>query len=228
MSEPWPFGDLPREHYGVIYVDPPTRFETWSEKGKSRSAENHYPTLTHEEIRALPVADLTAENCVLFLWFCWPQLKESLLTMEAWGFQYKTCAFSWTKADAGQLEMFQDDIKPAIGNGYWTRANNESCLLGVRGEPKRLNAGVRMAIIEPRREHSRKPDCVYDRIERLVAGPFVELFARQRRPGWASWGNETDKFRAYDGNDDFAKSLEEGYRAIRERVAAGGPGWIPK
>jgi N6-adenosine-specific RNA methylase IME4 len=78
--------------------------------------------------------------------------------------------------------------------GYWTRANSEVCLLATRGKPKRLNADVRQGIIEPRREHSRKPDCVYERIERLVAGPYVELFARTTRKGWSSWGNQVGKF----------------------------------
>jgi N6-adenosine-specific RNA methylase IME4 len=90
--------------------------------------------------------------------------------------------------------MFQDDIETYMGLGYWTRANTEVCLLATRGKPKRLNAGVRQAIIAPRREHSRKPDCVHERIERLVAGPYVELFARQRRQGWDVWGHQVGKF----------------------------------
>jgi N6-adenosine-specific RNA methylase IME4 len=90
--------------------------------------------------------------------------------------------------------MFRDDLDPFVGMGYWTRSNSEFCLLGTRGKPKRLNADVRQAIIEPRREHSRKPDCVYNRIERLVAGPYLELFARTTRPGWTSWGNQVGKF----------------------------------
>lgn len=81
-----------------------------------------------------------------------------------------------------------------MGLGYWTRANTEPCLLATRGKPKRIAADIRQGILEPIREHSRKPDCVHERIERLVAGPYLELFARQRRPGWTSWGNETDKF----------------------------------
>jgi N6-adenosine-specific RNA methylase IME4 len=81
-----------------------------------------------------------------------------------------------------------------MGMGYWTRANTEPCLLATRGKPKRLNADVRQAIIEPGREHSRKPDCVHERIERLVAGPYLELFARQERRGWTVWGNDTRRF----------------------------------
>lgn len=82
-----------------------------------------------------------------------------------------------------------------MGLGYWTRANSEVCLLGTRGKPKRKDNTVRQGIIEPIRQHSRKPDCVHERIERLVAGPYVELFARQKRPNWDVWGNQTDKFR---------------------------------
>ena len=114
------------------------------------------------------------------------------------------------------------------GMGYWVRAEYRILLAWTRGNPKRLNADVPQAIIEPRREHSRKPDEIHGRIERLVAGPYLELFARQQRPGWDCWGNETRKFGEYDADKDMAGSLEEGYRAIRERVAAGGPGWKPK
>lgn len=85
------------------------------------------------------------------------------------------------------------DIEPHMTLGYWTRSNSEVCLLATKGAPKRLNADVRQAIIEPRREHSRKPD-IHTRIERLVAGPYLELFARRTRPGWDSWGNEVGKF----------------------------------
>jgi N6-adenosine-specific RNA methylase IME4 len=90
--------------------------------------------------------------------------------------------------------MFRDTTPVQVGMGYWTRANSEPCLLATRGKPKRINADVRQGIIEPRREHSRKPDCVPARIERLVEGPYLELFARTQRPGWTVWGNQTDKF----------------------------------
>lgn len=146
------------------------------------------------QIKALPVADLCAPDACLFMWAVWPTLPDALEVMKAWGFEYKTCAFSWIKADPRQLEMFNDDIVPYMGLGYWTRANSEICLLGTRGNPKRVNADVRQAIVEPKREHSRKPDCVPGRIERLVNGPYLELFARTERAGWSSWGNQTTKF----------------------------------
>ena len=185
-----PLANLPRGYFGGILVDAAWRFKTWSEKGKGRSAEQHYPTMTMDELRALDVAGLAARDLVLFLWAVWPMLPQALALIEAWGFKYKTCGFCWTKADASQLDMFRDDTDVAIGTGYWTRANTEPCLLATRGQPRRIHADVRQAIIEPRREHSRKPDAIHGRIERLVAGPYLEMFARRRRPGWTVWGNE--------------------------------------
>jgi N6-adenosine-specific RNA methylase IME4 len=190
MSDP--FEGLPRGHFGAILADPPWRFEVWSGKGRARSADNHYDTQDTVELAAIPVASLAANDSALFIWSCWPTLRDAWQLIESWGFKYKTCAFSWMKADPYRL--FADDKTPFAGMGYWTRANTEPCLLATRGKPKRLNADVRQGIIEPRREHSRKPDCVHERIERLVAGPYLELFARQSRPGWTTWGNETTKF----------------------------------
>ena len=199
--------DLPKGHFGAILADPPWAFQTWwsgrsntlpSPKKKfsypSRATEPSYEVMQEEELNTLSVGDLAADDCVLFLWTCWPVLAWSLRTLEAWGFEYKTCGFCWVKAHAGQIDMFRDDIDPHMTLGYWTRSNSEVCLLGTRGKPKRRDAGVKQAIIEPRRQHSRKPDCVHERIERLVAGPYLELFARQTRPGWTCWGNEVGKF----------------------------------
>ena len=141
------------------------------------------------------MAHLAAKDSVLFIWITWPILIDALDLIKAWGFTYKTCAFSWMKAHAGQIELFDEAVAVQVGLGYWTRANSDVCLLATRGRPKRLNADVRQGIIAPRREHSRKPDGIHERIERLVAGPYLELFARQQRPGWTVWGNETDKFK---------------------------------
>lgn len=200
----WPFGDLERGKYGAILADPPWAFNLWwdgrSNKTPSgvpsRATVPHYNVMREGELNALPVSDLAGDDCVLFLWICWPVLEWSLRTIEAWGFTYKTCGFCWVKAHARQMEMFQDDIDPHMTLGYWTRSNSEVCLLATRGKPKRIGADIKQAIIAPRRQHSRKPDGIHERIERLVAGPYCELFARQRRPGWDCWGNETDKFAA--------------------------------
>jgi N6-adenosine-specific RNA methylase IME4 len=195
-----PFEGLQKRSYGVILADPPWQFNSlWGGRPKktkagypSRAIDRHYDTMTIDEIAALPVADLAADDCVLFLWTCWPVLQASFRVLDGWGFTYKTCAFSWMKADPYRL--FADDKTPFAGMGYWTRANTEPCLLATRGKPKRLNADVRQGIIAPRREHSRKPDEIHGRIERLVAGPYCELFARQSRHGWDTWGNEAAKF----------------------------------
>ena len=158
-----PFAGLPRNHYRAILADPPWKFIT---RGMARCTGNRgggdrrapYPTMSTPEIAALPVADLAAVDSVLFLWGCWPHLLDAFRVIEGWGFTYKTCAFAWMKADASQLEMFRDDTDPDMLMGYWTRANSEVCLLGTKGKPQRQAADVRQGIIEPRREHSRKPD----------------------------------------------------------------------
>lgn len=183
---------LPRNHYGAILADPPWHFEVWSGKGNARAALNHYPTMTMRQISRLPVDEIAAKDCALFMWCCWPSIQDAMRIIEIWGFTYKTCAFSWMKADPYRL--FSDDATPFAGMGYWTRANTEPCLLATRGKPKRLNADVRQGIIAPRREHSRKPEDVHARIERLVGGPYLEMFARETRPGWTAWGNQTTKF----------------------------------
>jgi N6-adenosine-specific RNA methylase IME4 len=207
-----PFEELPRNHFGAILADPPWKFHAWidTERGGTghsgsrlpSGSKNYgssraptYPMMKEHELSALPVADLASESCVLFLWACWPTIEQAFRLIKVWGFTFKTCAFCWLKADATQIHMFQEEIEPDMLLGYWTRSNSEVCLLATRGKPKRLNADVRQGIIAPRREHSRKPDGIHERIERLVAGPYLELFARQQRPGWTVWGNETDKFK---------------------------------
>jgi N6-adenosine-specific RNA methylase IME4 len=190
MSDP--FAGFPRNHFGVILADPPWRFKAWSGKGTARAADNHYNTMSMNEIASLPVGELAADDCALFLWACWPSINDAMKIIDAWGFKYKTCAFCWLKADTYRL--FSDEATPFAGLGYWTRANSEPCLLATRGRPRRLSASVRQGIISPRREHSRKPDEIYGRINKLVSGPYIELFSRQRREGWSVWGNEVEKF----------------------------------
>lgn len=182
-----PFEGLRKNHYSVILADPPWGFKVWDdETGSDRSASKHYPTMRLDDIKALPVADLAARDCVLLLWVTDPFFPAGLDLLRAWGFVYKTVGYHWVKETR--------DGRPAMGNGYWTRANPELCLLAVRGRPKRVAKDVRRLISEPAREHSRKPDCVYERTERLLRGPYVELFGRTRRPGWTTWGNDVGRF----------------------------------
>jgi N6-adenosine-specific RNA methylase IME4 len=169
--------------FGVIYADPPWSFEVYSGKGKQRAAERHYDTMSLEDIKALPIEALAADDCALFLWVVNPELPGALEVIRSWGFQYKTVGFTWVKQNRGGEGLF-------MGLGYWTRANAESCLLATRGSPSRLAKDVHQIVISPLAEHSRKPDEVRARIERLVPGPYLELFARRPVAGWTTWGNE--------------------------------------
>lgn len=169
--------DLPGGKYRAILADPPWPFQTRGKGGKGRSAENHYPTMTLREIASLGVRDLAAGDAVLFLWITSDMLVEAAGIMAEWTFELKSTAFVWVKDG------------PA-GRGYWTRKGTEICLLGTRGSPKRLNADVAEVLHAPRARHSQKPEEAYERIERLVAGPYLELFARQPRDGWDAWGND--------------------------------------
>jgi N6-adenosine-specific RNA methylase IME4 len=169
--------------YNAILADPPWTFATYSAKGKGRSAEAHYDCMTIDDIKAMPVADYAAPDCVLFLWITNPLLRVGLEVITAWGFTYKTVGFTWVKTT-------KDGTGFPIGCGYWTRA--ELCLLATRGKPQRLSRSVHQLIRSPRREHSRKPDEVYDSIQALCPGPYLELFARGRRPGWEALGHEVE------------------------------------
>lgn len=148
-----------------------------------------------DEMKSLPVADVAAEDCLLTMWIVSSHLVEAIDLASSWGFTYRSIGPVWAKERApGQAEMFGDGPICDLGMGYWFRQQCEIALVFGRGSPTRKSCSVRQYIGEPRREHSRKPDCVHSRIEQLVAGPYLELFARQRRPGWDVWGNETDKF----------------------------------
>jgi N6-adenosine-specific RNA methylase IME4 len=170
--------------YKVIYADPPWHFKVWSAKGEGRSAKNHYPVMSLEDIKSLPVSDIAEDDCVLFLWCVAPLLPQALEVINAWGFIYKTKGFSWVKLNKSGSGLF-------TGMGFWTRANTEDCLLATKGSPKRIDKSVPQVVLAPREQHSRKPTEVRRRIVRLMGDvPRIELFARDRSPGWSVWGNE--------------------------------------
>jgi N6-adenosine-specific RNA methylase IME4 len=180
------------EHYRVIYADPPWTFSTYSRKGKGRSAEAYYDCMSLADIKALPVMNWAAADCVLLLWTTDPLLPTAFEVIDAWGFTYKTVGFYWAKLNKSADRGTYTDASFFTGLGFWTRANPELCLLATRGHPKRLNADVRKLIVSPRREHSRKPDEAYQRIEALCPGPYLEMFARAPRAGWDRWGAEAE------------------------------------
>jgi N6-adenosine-specific RNA methylase IME4 len=153
-----------------------------------------------DEIKAMPVAKWAAPDAVLLLWATDPLLPRALDVIKAWGFAYKTVGFYWVKLNKSAAARLSRDW-PLLaerdfftGLGFWTRANPEPCLLATRGHPKRSAGDVSKLLIAPRREHSRKPEETYERIERLVPGPYLELFARRTRPGWDYFGNQEGLF----------------------------------
>lgn len=171
--------------YNIIYADPPWAFKTWSNKGKGKSAERHYACMTKKDIQNLPISEISADNCTLFLWVTFPCLEEGLELIKKWGFKYKTCAFTWIKENKKSDSLFW-------GCGYYTRANAEICLLATKGKPlKRMSKSVHQVVMSKIREHSRKPDEIRGRIVRLFGDiPKIELFARQQADNWDCWGNE--------------------------------------
>lgn len=172
--------DKPERKYNIIYADPPWKY--WEGGDKNQSL--HYTTMTIDDICALPVKNIADDDCVLFLWVTYPILQDAFRVIEAWGFKYSTAAFVWVKKNK------QKDT-PFFGNGAWTRANSELCLLATKGNVMRLDAGVSQVVESPIEEHSKKPDCVRELITRLVGElPRVELFCRNPADGWDVWGNE--------------------------------------
>jgi N6-adenosine-specific RNA methylase IME4 len=179
--------------YGAICADPPWHTITWSARGRDRCpdgerllAADGYRTQPLERLKALPVAGWGARDCRLFMWTTDAHLPQALDLGTAWGFVYSTIAFVWAKqTKTGRTWQF--------AGGKATRKSCESCLLFLRGRLDRRSASVRQLIVAPIREHSRKPDEAYERIEQLVSGPYLELFARPPHPpGWRAWGREVE------------------------------------
>lgn len=162
--------------YGVVYADPPWRFETFSDNGMDRSADNHYPTMSLTEIAALKVP--AADDCVLFLWATVPMLPEAITVMESWGFKYKSHVV-W--------------LKDRAGTGYWFRNKHELLLVGVKGDIPAPAPGTQLpSVIEsPVGRHSEKPVVFAAMIEKHFPNlPKIELFCRSPLPGWSALGNE--------------------------------------
>lgn len=170
--------ELPDMQFGVIYADPAWRFDTFSENGKDRSAENHYPTQGTDEIIGFDVGSISADDAVLFMWATAPMIEDALSVMSAWGFTYKSqCVW----------------IKDRIGTGYWFRNQHEILLVGTRGKVPAPAPGTQWpSVIDAEvEEHSVKPDIFYELIEQYYPNlPKIELNARRSRRGWARFGLE--------------------------------------
>lgn len=166
------------QRYPIIYADPPWRYENPPMGGTNRSIENHYPTMTLEEICAMPVADLATDDAMLYLWATAPKLAECMDVIKAWGFEYRT-NIVWDKE--------------SIGMGYHARNQHEILLIAKRGNIPPPQAGKQPASVhrEKRAEHSAKPDFYYEMIEAAYPQlPKIELFCRSPRDGWSVWGNQ--------------------------------------
>ena len=181
MSTPFP-----DKKYSVIYADPPWSYRDKRDKHPRLcgGARVHYDVMNTSDVKALPVASIADNNCMLFLWATFPNLPDAIEVMKAWGFKYKTLGFSWIKTN-------RKSGTPFFGIGYYTKSNCEVCLIGVKGKPIKESNSVSSVVIEPIEGHSKKPDCVRDRIVTLCGDvPRIELFARQRVEGWDAWGDE--------------------------------------
>jgi N6-adenosine-specific RNA methylase IME4 len=199
---------LPDKKYGVIYADPPWKFEPYSaETGMDRAADNHYPTMSLETISALPVP--AADDCVLFLWVTVPMKAQAFDLMTAWGFTYKSTTY-WDK----EIE----------GTGYWTRDRIEELWIGTRGNIPAPAPGEQLPqlIKAPRGRHSEKPAIFAELIEKLYPNmPKIEMFARAPRSGWDVWGNEVE---SVAGND---VPTEQSAEEMKQTMAALGGGDLP-
>lgn len=169
---------FPDKKYKTIYADPP-----WNESGGGkikRGADRHYPLMTTKEIYELPVQKIADDNCHLYLWTTNNFLQDAFKVIEAWGFKYITC-ITW--------------MKDKQGLGQYYRGLTEHCLFARKGIlPYKIIDGKRQqgltGFYAPKKEHSKKPDIMRQMIERVSYSPRIELFARQKFPGWDCWGNE--------------------------------------
>ncbi len=171
--------------YNLIYADPPWYYNSRNNPNTkfSSGVHGHYPVMKTEEICMLPVRDIANDNAALILWVTFPRLVDGLQVMDAWGFRYVTVAFNWFKTNKNG--------SPFFGVGYYTKSNSEIALLGIKGKMKPASNFVSQVVVSPREEHSKKPEMVRGKIVELFGDlPRIELFAREKSPGWDAWGNE--------------------------------------
>ncbi len=182
--------ELQGKRFSTILADPPWQFQNRTGKmAPEHKRLNRYPTLSLEEIKALPVADVLSATAHLYLWVPNALLPDGLSVLKAWGFEYKSNLI-WYK-------IRKDGGPDRRGVGFYFRNVTEVILFGVKGKNARtLSAGRSQEnmIVSQKREHSRKPDEQYALIESCSPGPYLELFARGSRPGWTCWGNQAEEY----------------------------------
>lgn len=204
MSEPLLVLPTTPGGFRVVCADPATRFV-----GGVKGRPQHYERMTDIEIARLPVSSIIADDALLFLWVTSPKIyrskgsKKNLTPQEiaeAWGFRWSGRAFVWVKTHrrfgSGAEPLFLPRDGFHKGMGYTTRKNAEDVFLFRRGRPQRVGKNISEIIVAPLREHSRKPEEFYARVESYTGGPYLELFARQSRHNWTTWGNQSTVFDA--------------------------------
>jgi N6-adenosine-specific RNA methylase IME4 len=196
---------FPNDKFTLIYADPPWKYEFT--ETENRAVENHYPTMTLEKLKTLPISNITENDSILFLWATVPKCYEAMELMKAWGYTYRT-GFVW--------------VKDKIGMGHYSRVQHELLLIGVKGNPPTPRPSNRPSSIisAPRTKHSEKPELVYGLIEKMYPSfKKIELFARKARPGWKVWGAEAPKNesrRVAQEPTDKRESLERSIPALKK------------
>lgn len=174
--------------YGCILADPPWAFKLYSAKGAKKSAQAQYECMDADALKRfaqdINLHHITAPNCGMLMWATFPMLPQAVELMAAWGFRYVSGG-AWAKADATGVDF---------GTGYWYRNAADLWLLGTRGKPPIRSRRERNLVLARRGRHSAKPANLHDQAERMFEGPYLELFARERRPGWSTYGNEIGGF----------------------------------
>lgn len=177
---------FPKKKYKIIYADPAWKYndKLGTNSAKMGGYDKYYKGMEIEDICNLPVDEISAKDCILFLWATMPKLQEAFKVIKAWGFKHKTTAFTWIKLNPKAETIFK-------GVGRWVQGNAELVLLATKGKPKRISMSISQIVMAKRGRHSVKPDEVRDRIIQLMGKlPRIELFARKRVTGWDAWGNE--------------------------------------
>lgn len=171
--------------YSIIYIDPPWPENKRDNKNtKFGTGAHKYNLMTIEAIKAYPIAQMSKENCALFMWITTPKQKYMMEILDAWGFRFVNKAFCWVKVN-------KKDGKPRFGIGNYTKSNTEDCWLAVKGKMSVVSNYVSQVVMQPISEHSKKPDIVRDRIVELFGKlPRVEVFARKRHKGWDAIGDQ--------------------------------------
>jgi N6-adenosine-specific RNA methylase IME4 len=188
------FAPLPPGPFGAVHIDLPLKFASNSDARPGRNARRHYRCHPPAAFAELPVKSILAKHAWAFAWAPGPFLPDVIKLIDGWGLEYCGFGFTWIKLNPRASSLFFTARDFHFGLGHGTRRNAEVCLLAKTGKPKRLSAKVPELIIAPRREHSRKPNEAFERIEKFCAGPYLDLFGRESRPGWCAFGDEAAKF----------------------------------